>query len=81
MSKITRPSTGKDNSGRLFNTIIEGRRLKNDAALCRLLDLGPAVVSKIRHGRITVSDTTILRVHETVGMPVKLIRELLGAEA
>jgi plasmid maintenance system antidote protein VapI len=81
MSENTRPPTGKDNSGKLFDAIIWDRRLKSDAALSRLLDIAPASISKIRHGRNPVSDTTILRVHETIGMPVKRIRELIGAEA
>lgn len=81
MSRTTNPPARKGNGAKLFDTIIQARSLKNDAALGRLLDLAPGVVSKVRHGHVPVTDTTILRVHETVGMPVKAIRELIGAEA
>lgn len=81
MSENTRPTTGKDNSGMLFDTIMRARGLRNDAALGRLLNLTHPAISKIRHGRVRVTDTTILRVHETLGMPVKQIRELIQAEA
>lgn len=81
MSLNTRPTTGKDNSGKLFDAIMQARGLKSDAALARLLDLGAPVVSKIRHGRLTIGAATILRVHEAVGMPVKEIRALIGEGA
>ena len=64
----------------VLDFIIESRKLKNDADLCRLLSLAPPVISKIRHKRVAVSDTVILRIHEKLGMPVAEIRALLPRE-
>lgn len=66
-------------ANRLIDTIVDEHALKNDAALCRKLQLAPPVISKIRHGRLPVSDATILRIHEKLDVPVKRIRELLAA--
>lgn len=63
-----------DGSGTLFSTLINDNRLKNDAALARELGVAPPVISKIRHGRMSVGDTLILKVHEKFGMPVPDIR-------
>lgn len=66
-------------ANRLIDTLVTDHALKNDAALCRVLHLAPPVISKIRHGRLPVSDATILRIHEKLDVPVKRIRELLAA--
>lgn len=81
MSKITRTGNENDCSGELFDAIIRIEGLKNDAALARLLDLAPPVVSKIRHGRLAVGPALILKVHEELGMPVREIRDLIGVVA
>jgi hypothetical protein len=60
----------------LLDFLLESRKLKNDAALCRLLDIQPPVISKVRHGR-PVSPELILRIHEKLGMPVAEIRALI----
>jgi plasmid maintenance system antidote protein VapI len=67
----------KDNSGKLFDHIIKSRELKNDAALGRLIDIKPAVVSKIRHGRLNVSAQIIINIHLMTGMSIRDIKALL----
>ena len=54
---------------------------KNDAHLARLLRVAPPVVSKLRHGRLTMGPAMILRVHELepVLFPVAFIRQQLEA--
>lgn len=68
-----------DNSGNLFNTVIEEMKLKNDAALSRLLGVGQPVISKIRHGTNPVGAALILAVHEAAPslFPVHRIRKLM----
>lgn len=62
----------------LLDAIITHYSLKNDAALCRLLEVAPPIVSKVRHQRIGLSDDLILRIHERTGMPVREIKTRLG---
>ena len=62
---------------RLLDAIIARLALKNDAALGRLLALAPARISKIRHGQLTVSADVLLRLHETLDIPVRELKQLL----
>lgn len=62
----------------LLDTIITEGHLKNDAALSRLLNLAPPVISKIRHGKLNVSGDTIIRIHEEVGMSIARIKHLVA---
>lgn len=39
----------------LLDALMEKLRLKNDAALCRLLEVAPPVISKIRHKRLPLA--------------------------
>lgn len=66
------------NPSRLLDTIIENLRLKNDAQLCRTLEVAPPVVSKIRHGRIPVGASMLIRMHEATGLSLRDLRYLMG---
>lgn len=66
-----------DKSGKLFDHIIKSRNLKNDAALARHIHQTPAVISKIRHGRLNVSAQIILDVHLATDMSVRDIQAML----
>lgn len=66
------------NPSRLLDTIIENLRLKNDAQLCRLLEVAPPVVSKIRHRRMPVGASMLLRMHEVTGLSLRDLRYLMG---
>lgn len=55
-------------------------QLKNDAALSRALDVLPPVISKVRHGRLDIGDTLIIRIHELTGLTVREIKAALGKE-
>jgi DNA-binding transcriptional regulator YdaS (Cro superfamily) len=58
--------------------LIEKFKVKNDAALCRMLGIAPPQISKIRHGITGVSALMILTIHEKTDMPVKEIKSLLS---
>ena len=49
---------------RLLDTLIDKLKLKNDAALSRALEVTPPVISKIRHRRLTVGASLLIRMHE-----------------
>lgn len=63
---------------RLLDALIERMNLKNDAALCRALSISPPVISKIRHGRIPVGASVLIRMHEESGISIRELRELMG---
>ena len=62
---------------RLCNHLKETHKLKNDAALSRLLQVAPPVISNLRKGKLSAGPSFILRVHEFAGMAVKDIRSFL----
>jgi hypothetical protein len=63
---------------RLLNTLIEKVRLKNDAALSRALEVAPPVISKIRHRRLPVGASLLIRMHEVSDLSIRELRELMG---
>lgn len=63
---------------RLLDTLIEKMRLKNDAALSRLLEVAPPVISKIRHRRLPVGASLLIRMHEVTDLSIKDLRILMG---
>lgn len=63
---------------RLLDTLVEKLHLKNDAALCRRLEVAPPVISKIRHGRLPVGASMLIRMHEETGLTIRELRDLMG---
>ncbi len=63
---------------RLLDTLLEKMNLKNDAALSRALEVAPPVISKIRHRRLPVGASLLIRMHETSGMSIRELRDLMG---
>jgi len=63
---------------RLLDTLLQKMNLKNDAALSRMLEVAPPVISKIRHRRLPVGASLLIRMHETTGMSIRELRDLMG---
>lgn len=63
---------------RLLDMLIERLNLKNDAALSRALDVAPPVISKIRHGRLPIGASMLIRMHEETGLNIRELRDLMG---
>jgi hypothetical protein len=79
------PESGSDsddllkyNPNRLLDTLIENLRLKNDAALSRALEVAPPVISKIRHHRLPVGASLLIRMHEVSELSIRDLRFLMG---
>jgi plasmid maintenance system antidote protein VapI len=62
----------------LLDTVLAKMQLRNDAAMSRLLEVQPPVISKIRHHRMPVSGAMLLRIHEVTGMSVRALQDLMG---
>lgn len=62
----------------LLDSLIEKLHLKNDAALSRALEVAPPVISKIRHRRLPVGASLLIRMHEVSDLSIKELRILMG---
>jgi hypothetical protein len=62
----------------LLDSLIEKLNLKNDAALSRALEVAPPVISKIRHRRLPVGASLLIRMHEVSDLSIKELRVLMG---
>lgn len=69
------------NPNGLLDAALSQHRLRNDAALARMLGVAPPVVSKIRHQKLPVGASMILKFHELLGMSVSQIRSYIGGQA
>jgi len=63
---------------RLLDALIDKLHLKNDAQLCRELNVAPPLVSKIRHRRLPVGGSLLIRMHEVSGLTIAELRHLMG---
>jgi hypothetical protein len=63
---------------RLLDALLEKMKLKNDAALSRVLEVAPPVISKIRHRRLPVGASLLIRMHEVSDMSIRELRDLMG---
>jgi len=63
-----------------LDKIINHFRLKNDAALSRKLEVAPPVISKIRHGRLPVGASLLIRVHEITDISISDLKQVLAGE-
>lgn len=62
----------------LLDSLIEKLHLKNDAALSRVLEVAPPVISKIRHRRLPVGASLLIRMHEVSDLSIRDLRILMG---
>lgn len=65
---------------KLIDHLLNAYRLKNDAALSRLLDVAPPVISKIRHNRLPIGAAIKLRMMRRFGITLAEI-DALAPEA
>lgn len=71
-------SQRKYDPNRLLDILIRKLELKNDAALARALEVAPPVISKIRHHRLPVGASLLIRMHEVSGMSIYDLRKEMG---
>jgi hypothetical protein len=73
-ARAAEPSSFKPN--KLLDTLIQRMHLKNDAELCRVLEVQPPIISKIRHRKLNVGATILLRMHEKSEIPIAELKDL-----
>jgi plasmid maintenance system antidote protein VapI len=70
--------TTEYNPNHLLDTLLGKLQLKNDAALARALQVAPPVLSKIRHQKLPVGASMLIRMHEYSGLSIRDLRDLMG---
>lgn len=65
------------NENALLDLAADILKCKNDAQLSRALDVAPPVASKIRHARLPVGASMVVKLHETTGMAVAEIKSCI----
>lgn len=68
----------KYNPDPLLDAVIKHLHLKNDAALSRVLAVAPPVISKIRHRKLPIGASLLIRMHEVTDLSIKDLRGLMG---
>lgn len=63
---------------RLLDALMVKLNVRNDAALSRALDVLPPVISKIRHRKLPVGASMLIRMHEESGWSIRELRDLMG---
>ena len=62
----------------LLAALLNKLNLKNDAALSRTLEVSPPVISKIRHRRLPVTASLLIRMHEVSDLSIAELRHIMG---
>ena len=62
----------------LLNSLIKKLAIKNDAALSRALEVAPPVISKIRHRRLPIGASLLIRMREVANLSIAELRALMG---
>jgi hypothetical protein len=78
MNQDSVPPQVEYDPNRLLDALIVKLNLKNDAALSRALEVAPPLISKIRHRRLPVGASLLIRMHEVSDLTIKELRELMG---
>jgi hypothetical protein len=71
------PDGAEYDPNRVLDAIINKLKLKNDAALSRVLEVAPPVISKIRHNTLPIGATLLLRMHEESEYSIRELRALM----
>lgn len=74
------PIFNKKTPSDLINLVIKKLDIKNDAALSRVLEVAPPVISKIRHDKLPVGATLIIRIHELTDISISDIKSYLTSK-
>lgn len=66
------------NPGALLDALMSKLQVKTDAALARMLEVAPPVISNIRHHRLPVGASLLIRMNEVTGLSIRDLRDLMG---
>lgn len=64
----------------VLDVVLQKHNLKNDAALCRAIQVTPPTICKIRSSAQPLGFMLLVKLHEFTGMSTKEIKALAGIE-
>lgn len=70
------PLDNANGNNKLLNAVMAKTGLKNDAALSRALEVAPPVISKIRHGRLPIGASLLIRAHEISDIAIRELKAI-----
>jgi antitoxin HigA-1 len=70
----------REDANLLLDKVIETLALRNDADLSRALEVAPPLISKLRHRRLPVGPTMLIRMHEETGLSIRELKSYLKSE-
>jgi hypothetical protein len=62
----------------LLDAIRSRLKIRSDASLSRVLGVAPPVISKIRHRKLPIGASLLIRMHDATELSIKDLRELMG---
>jgi len=62
----------------LLDVLLEMLQVKNDLILSRMLDVPAPSISRIRHHKLAVGASMLIRMHEISGLSINRLRVLMG---
>lgn len=68
------------NPPKVIDRLRDMKQLRSDAQLCRLLQVTPPIISKIRTGRMKISAGLMIRIHEVYQLPFSELRGMLAEQ-
>ena len=63
---------------KLLDELSADMQVEDDTALARALELSRPQIGQIRHGKLRIGATILLRMQEFSGIPIKKLKSLLG---
>lgn len=65
----------------MLDLVLEQQKLKNDAALARVLQVAPPIISKARNEIQPLGSSLLVKLHEFTGMTTAEIKALAGIDS
>jgi transcriptional regulator with XRE-family HTH domain len=69
------------NPDALLNHVMALLNLRTDAELAKALGVSPPALSKVRHRRMEVGASMLIRLHETTNLSIRELRNRMGDTA
>ncbi len=71
------PNKQTQHPAHFLDSLIATMKLKNDAALCRAINVKPPAISKIRHAMLPVTPSILLKIHDASAISIADLRAML----
>jgi transcriptional regulator with XRE-family HTH domain len=66
------------NPGALLDYLKARKELTSDAQLAKALEVAPPMISKLRHGKLPIGPSILLKIHDATDTPARELRKMMG---